>query len=315
MSIDEPLGTDAPATDADTDEAPDRDALEARIELLEAETERLRTQYAQAKRTRYRRTALGLAGLGGVALLGGLLFTAARDVLFIIAAIGLFGGLLTYYLTPERFVAADVAERVYQSLAGNEAALAADLGLSGDIAYLPTPAAEQPATLFIPQEPDAPLPEPAAMEGPLVVTDATQGLALDPSGAGLFTDFEATLTGGLGETPGQIARQVKDGVVEAFELAEDTELEVDGTDGRVTLACGESAYPAAFDTPVASLLATALAVGLDTAVEVTTRTDEATDLTVTCQWTPEPTAEGEPTGTAADDATSPGTATSQQDGG
>ena len=273
-------------TTASSDASPDRDALEARIELLEAETERLRNQYAQAKRTQYRRTALGLAGLGGVALVGGLVFPAVRDVLVIIAAIGLFGGLLSYYLTPERFVAADVAEQVYETLAENEAALTADLGLSDDRVVLPTPAADRPATLFLPQDSTAPLPDPAAIEGPLVVTEPTQGLGLTPSGAGLFTEFEATLTAGLGDTPGQIAQQVRDGVVEAFELAEGVDLAVESDAGRVTLACADSAYPTAFDPPIASLLATALAVGLETPVAVTTRSDDETDLTVTCQWTP-----------------------------
>ena len=246
-SDDTPTSDSTKETTASSDASPDRDALEARIELLEAETERLRSQYAQAKRTQYRRTALGLAGVGGVALVGGLVFPAVRDVLVIIAAIGLFGGLLSYYLTPERFVAADVAEQVYETLAENEAALTADLGLSDDRVVLPTPAADQPATLFLPQDSTAPLPDPAAIEGPLVVTETTQGLALTPSGAGLFTESDA---------------------------------------GRVTLACADSAYPTAFDPPIASLLATALAVGLETPVAVTTRSDDETDLTVTCQWTP-----------------------------
>lgn len=261
----------------------DREALEGRLELLEAENDRLRELYARTQRTAYRRTAAGLAAIGGVAGLGGLLFVSARDVLFVLAAIGLFGGLLTYYLMPERFVAADVAERVYEPLAANEADLAADLGLSDEYVYLPD---GREATLFLAQDADAPLPNPEAIEGPLHVTDETRGLALAPTGSRLFTEFDRTLSGPLGDSPGAIARQVTDALVETFELVDSTDFDLDAEDGRLTVACRGSAYPEAFDTPPASLLAVALAVGLERPVRAETAPAEEADFTVTCRWEP-----------------------------
>lgn len=91
----------------------------ARAELLAEENRRLRAEYARTQQTRYRRTAYGLAALGVLAVLGGLLFPNARGVLFALGGTGLFGGLLTLYLTPGQFVAADVGERVYAAMAAN----------------------------------------------------------------------------------------------------------------------------------------------------------------------------------------------------
>lgn len=269
------------AVDDDSPEELDRDALEARVDLLEVENERLRERYAQTRRSSYRRTALGLAGLGLVSAIGGGLFPAFRDVLFVIAAIGLFGGLLTYYLTPERFVMASVAERVYDALATNEADLVADLGLSDDHVYLPDGTT---ATLFVPQDDTDPLPASDDLEGPLVVTETTRGLALTPSGGRLFEEFERTLAGPLADSPGPVARQVTDALVEAFELADRTDLELDTADGRLTVAFHGSAYPNAFDTPPASLLATAMAVGLDRPVHLTTAPADDATFTATCRW-------------------------------
>ncbi|WP_255196481.1 hypothetical protein [Halorarius litoreus] len=269
---------------ADHDKPPeelDESDLEARIDLLEAENERLRELYAQTRRSAYRRTALGLAGIGVVAAGGGFLFPAVRDVLFILAAIGLFGGLLTYYLTPERFVAADVAERVYDALATNEADLTADLGLSDDRVFLPD---DTTATLFVPQNAADPLPDSERIEGPLVVTEETRGLALVPSGARLFEEFDRTLSGPLADAPGPLARQVTDALVEAFELVDGTDIDLDADDGRLTVGVRGSAYPDEFDSPPASLLGVAIAVGLDRPIRVTTAPAEDVDFTVTCRW-------------------------------
>lgn len=281
-------GSDDPTADVDT--AGDDAALEERLEQLQSENERLRTLYAQTRQSAYRRTALGLAAIGGVAGLGAVLFPAERDVLLILAAIGLFGGLLTYYLTPERFVAADVAERVYDALATTEADLAADLGLSDEHVYLPTGAS---ATLFVPQHDTDPLPDPAAIEGPLVVTDETRGLAFTPSGARLFEEFDRTLSGPLADSPGPLARQVTDALAETFELVDGTDIDLDTDAGRCTVAIRGSAYPDGFDTPAASLLAVAFAVGLDQPIRVETAPAQAADFTVTCRWATDDTEDAE----------------------
>jgi hypothetical protein len=256
-------------------------AMAARIEALEAETRRLRAESRRAKRTRYRRTAAGLAGVGVVAALAGLLFPDASDVLFALAGTGLFAAVLTRYLTPERFVAADVGERVYAPLAANHGGLAAALGLADDRVYVPR---DGDPRLFVPQYDRHELPADDALAETLVVPEAerARGLSLRPTGGALFDEFERTLSGPLATTPRSLCDQLTAALVESFELADATEVDVDPTGGRASIAVSGSAYGPGdrFDDPLVSLLAVGLAVGLDRPVRATVdriggRDDEA----------------------------------------
>lgn len=260
--------------------------LRAQIDLLRAENERLRNEYARARRTSYRRTALGLAGVGAVAVLAGVLFPAARQVLFVLGAIGLFGGILTRYLTPARFVAAETGERVYAAQADTLDALTDQLGLSNHRLYVPV-TGDPPAKLFLPQHAEYELPDGDALEGPLVVDvpDAQRGASLVPTGGTLFREFERSLASPLGDDPVTVVEQVADALVERFELVETADVSVDETEGQATLAMDGAVYDDAgtVDNPLGSLLAVALVAALDTPVSLeTARSDEA--LVVTARW-------------------------------
>lgn len=263
------------------DEAPDRELLEARIEALEAENDRLRKQYATAQRSRYRKSALGLFVVGGVAALAAFGFPSAADVLFALAAVGAFGGVLTLYLTPERFVPAAAAERVYAAYATSESELAAALGLSTRRTYVPTEG-EHPARLFVPQHADAPVPAADAITDPLVATAETRGRTLVPTGATLFDAVESTFTGGIADEPRAIADQLADALTEGFELADAVETDLDA--GRATFAVSGSAFEEGFDTPPASLIGVGFAVGLDTPVDVELSEAAEADFAVTVRF-------------------------------
>jgi hypothetical protein len=260
--------------------------LRAQVDLLRSENERLRQEYARARQARYRRTALGLGAVGAVAVAGGLVFPAAREVLFVLGAIGIFGAVLTRYLTPERFVAAETGERIYAAQADSLGDLTGQLGLEPTWVYVPV-GGEPPARLFVPQHSEYEIPDEAALERPLVVgdRDAERGASFVPTGGTLFREFERSLTGSLGTAPRPIAEQVADALVEGFELAETAEVTVDGDAGRVTVALTGAVYAdaEAVDNPLGSLLAVALADGLDQPVRLeTTRSDD--DLVLTCRW-------------------------------
>lgn len=264
------------STEPADDDVRDREELSARVAMLEAENRRLRQEYVRARRARYRRTALGLAGIGLVALVAGVLFPATRQILLTLGAIGVFAAVLTYYLTPERFVSASVGERVYEALAANEADVVADLGLAEDRVYVPTDATEGVVRLFVPQEADWTLPDPDVLDRPFVVDGGTaRGLSLRPTGAALFEDLERALAGPLAEAREPLAEQLADGLVEQFELAD--AASVDAGPERVSVGIDGSVYGAVdrFDHPVASLLGVGIAVGLDepVAVSVTTGDD------------------------------------------
>lgn len=255
----------------------------ARAELLAEENRRLRSEYARAQQSKYRRTAYGLGAVGLLAALGGVLFASGREVLFALGATGLFGAVLTLYLTPGQFVTADVGERVYAAMAANEAAIAADLGLSDERIYVPVD--EQTVRLYVPQHAEFEIP--ADREGPLVVDDASRGLLLEATGAGLFEEFSRALTSDLATAPQSLAAQLADGLVEQFELATSVDPDIDTEGGRVTFGVSDSAFGDLdrLDHPVVSFLAVGIATARDQPVTVDVdRGDERADWLVTCQW-------------------------------
>ncbi|GAB3021809.1 hypothetical protein [Natronobiforma cellulositropha] len=289
MSTTDPDQTaETPFADDSTDGARDdaRAELAAQVELLTEENRRLRREYARARQSRYRRTAYALAAVGVLAAVGGVLFVDGRDVLFALAATGLFAAALTYYLSPAGVVAADVGERVYAAMAVNEAAIADELGLRDDRIYVPGGDEETTlARLFVPQRAGYEIPvDPTA---PIVTGPTTRGLVLETTGTGLFGEFQRALTGDLSHAPAPLAGQLSDALVEQFELVTSAETDVDGTEGRATVAVSESAFGDVdrFDHPVASFLAVGFAVGLGRPVELeVARGDGRADWLVTCRW-------------------------------
>jgi hypothetical protein len=265
-----------------------REELLTQLELLAEENQRLRASYTQAKQTQYQRTAAGLNLIGLVAIIGGFVVQSASTVLFILGGIGLFGGVLTYYITPEQFVSADVGRDIYTTLAGNEAAIVSELGLSDTRLYVP--ASNDTVRLFIPQHKSDSLPEVAMLEQTVVVpSDETpRGLAFDPSGERLFDAFEDALTGSLATAPKSLAEQLSDAVVEQFELAETVTTELDDDNQQVIIAVNGSVYGPLdrFDHPIPSVFATGLAQGLDAPVSVgiSEATGDRAEYIVTCRW-------------------------------
>ncbi len=276
--------------------------LRARAELLAEENRRLRESYGRLRRTRHRRTALGLGALGLVALAGAALFPDVRVVLVALGATGLFGGLLTWYLTPERFVAAEVGERVYAALAGNEARIAAELGLSEARVYVPLPDdPDREAALYVPQAVETAgesalatdasrVPDPAELADAFVLPgDAgRRGLALEPTGGPLLAELRESLPGGLGDEPRALVDQLADGLHEGFELVDSAHPEVDAADRRAALAVSGSAFGAVdrFDHPVGSLFAVGLAAGLGEPVrlEAARTPDGRGEYLLTARW-------------------------------
>lgn len=271
----------------------DLDDLAAEVELLAEENERLRREYSRARRTRYRRTALALATVGLVAIAAGAAFPGSRTVLVAIGSTGVFGGLLTYYLTPERFLPAAVGERVFEASAQNWSAIAAELGLADDRVYVPVEGVSGPGRpvvrLYIPQHAEYELPDDESLSSTFVAVEheRARGVSMHPTGAPLFREFDRAFAGDLADTPGPLARQLADGIVEQFELARSATTDVDPEVGRLTIGIRDSAYGAIdrFDHPVASFVAVGTATALGTPVTVVTSTgDDRADFLVTCTW-------------------------------
>ncbi|WP_129115394.1 hypothetical protein [Halegenticoccus tardaugens] len=271
----------------EVDEQPDPSDLVAQVDLLRAENRRLRQEYTQAKRTQYRRTALGLALVGALATGAAAVFPSAQTVFLVLGGTGLFSAVLTYYLTPERFIAASVGERVYGALADTHAAVTVELGLQDARIYVPT-GGDPVARLFVPQYGDHELPDSEELDSVFVASEEERrrGVSFVPTGSALFVEFDRTRTGSLGETPTELADQLVNALVEVFELADGAAVDVDSKDGRATFRVDASAYGSEvrFDHPVVSFLAVGLAVGLSEPVTSEVHDADAADFLVTCRW-------------------------------
>ena len=271
------------ADEQQSNASPDEAELAARVQELEAQNERLRQLAEAATQSRYRRSALAMGLVGLVALVGAYLFPNVRTVLLALGGTGVFAAILTYFLTPERFVAASVGEAVYATLADNEAAIVDDLDLRGNQHVIPGRGAAAPARLFIPLDAGVDVPESTDQAAPFGVNDQ-MGLFLKPTGASLYESFQEA-AGTLPDEPTAIARSVGDALVEQFELVDG--VDVDAEPDRATLAVDGSVYGPLdrFDHPVASLFATTLATELDepVAIEVT-EADDDSEYRVTCRW-------------------------------
>lgn len=288
-------------TSADTAESSEGDGstesteeLAATVDLLAAENRRLRQRVADAQRSRYRGTAVALCGVGLLCGLLGLLTPGAATVLFALGGTGVFGGVLTYFLTPERFISADVGQRVYTATADSFERLCTDLGLSDRRVYVASTAEDRDGTeaaatsswLFVPQTESTTVPEPAAFDSALVVEAGHRGLALRPTGSGLFATLETSLTEPLGTTAETLCAQLSDAVVEEFELAQTVEYDTEPAAGRVSVRISEAVYGdgSGFDHPLVSLWAVGLSTGLGTPIETTVTGTEP--LAVTFRWEP-----------------------------
>lgn len=289
--------TNGPENAASTEALSDPE-LAAQIELLEAENKRLRELVAAAQRSRYRGTAIALCGVGVLCGILGYLTPAAATVLFALGGTGVFGGVLTYFLTPERFISADVGRRVYTATAESFERLVRDLGLSDRRVYVAASTGEQDETttttpsgwLFVPQSESTSVPGPTALDAAFVVDEGQRGLSLRPTGSGLFEAVTTSLTEPFGTTAEAICAQLSDAIVEDFELARTIEYETDPTAGRVSVQITGAVYGdgTRFDHPIVSLLAVGLSTGLEKPVETTVSGTEP--LAVTFRW--EPTVDG-----------------------
>jgi len=286
--IDESDGADEPAgSDRADGSGPGRAALRARIDYLEAENEQLRQQYARAKQSQYRRTAIWLAVLGVLALVGAVLFPAVRTVLIAVGSTGVFAAVLTYYLTPERFVAASVGERVYRAFADTFVAVVAELGLAEERVYVPRGEGDVSVRLFVPQRAAYTVPAGDALEDVFVIPDGDgeRGIALRPTGEGLYEEFSQAVTGSPAAELPLLADQLTDALVEQFELVEAASADV--AEGRMTVGVDGSSFGDVdrFDHPVVSFPAVAVARARSEPVVATvTDGDERFESLIALSW-------------------------------
>lgn len=262
-----------------------RDELIALVTDLRSENERLREEAIRARRADYRQSAAALVVLGLLGVIGGLTLSRAQEILFILGAIGLFSGTLTWFLTPERFVTATVGESIYDAVAATGTRLRDELGLQKTNVYVPVGGSDDdpPARLFVPQLQSFELPTNPRSLFVSAESPEQRGVSVRPTAATLVAEF--TSSAALEDDPTLLAGQLAEALVEQFELVDTADPEVDTSSRRITVSVEGSAYNnvTGFDHPVTSFLGTALADGLDRSVVVETTVVDGRIL-VTCRW-------------------------------
>lgn len=272
----------------DPENVEDPSELVARIELLEAENERLRRDLSDARQARYRRAATGTSAIAVLALVGALLFPEARTVLLALGGTGLFTTVLIRYLTPERFISARIGRRIYEALSGDHEALVDELALTTERVYVPIETAVGSSVrLFVPQHVEYAIPDDGELESVLVLPtdDRSRGLAFEPTGGALVDELQSATSDGLGGDSDILARRIADGLVEVFELVDTAEPDVDTEAGRISIEVADSVYGPVdrFDHPVTSTIASAIALERDAPVSVDVHETNEGTYVVTCR--------------------------------
>ncbi|WP_242695506.1 hypothetical protein [Halomontanus rarus] len=212
------------------------------------------------------------------------MFPDTRDVLFTLAAAGLFGGVLTYYLSPDRHAATVISESLYAAVASNGVALTDALKLDTNPIYIPVDTASE-VHLYVPDRSEYRIPEEPSVPG--FTEDDYSGLVLTPTGRGLFQEFECILPSDLPTAPEPLAVALSEGLVEGLELAGRADPEVDVATGRATIGISDGLFGplVQFDHPIASFLGIGFAIGLDRPVVLTVASgSDRTEWLVTCRW-------------------------------
>jgi len=290
--------------EATADHASDQSAvaeLQGRIEILQEENRRLRREYVRARQTRYRRTAVGFGVIGALAVIGGVILTDSREVLFALGGTGLLAGVLTYYLTPEEFVAATVGETLAQTLQESYEAIQSALDLQGQPVYVPLSDGTASETrLFVPQHHEYSLPDEPSLRQPFVVPEepSQRGVSFQPTGQRLLEEFRTAsdIADTTTPEPERVFDQLADGLVEQFELAESISTTINA-DRQCVIAVTGSRYGQldGLDHPIVSFVATGAAVMFDKPTRVTVRTTDDRDFVFECRWgDPNPTADESP---------------------
>jgi hypothetical protein len=265
---------------ADETDAERATAQDVERSLLRTENERLRRELARSTRTTYRRTALALLAVGVLSVLTAIVFPAVREVLVIVGAIGVFGGVLTWYLTPERVLAVSVIEGTFDAHASTLASMQAELGLSDEHVYVPTADHVGGTRLFVPLHATYDIPDSMDSLFLTVDTETERGISVQPTGAKLARALERSISGDL--TRDRLPDVVPEALVEQFELADHATGEL--TDDTLTIqveipAIGGLDRP---DHPVVSIIAVVTASTIDEPVRV--EQINPPDGTITVTW-------------------------------
>ena len=264
------------------------------VELLSDHTDRLRARLRAEREQRDRRAAVAFAGVSVLAAAAGVLLPRGRTALFVIAAVGGVVAIYLAYLGREPVVDPTVDDGVYSATVANASSLIDELGLEGPQVYVPLGDVQPPESpsvpvrLFVPDHPDYDFPDPERLATSHLVTEGprTRGVSFVPTGGALVERLRSERPDALDGAPLDVARAIGTALVDDFELIGGVNVENAPEGSRVTADVDGSVLGPVdrVDHPVASTVASGLAVALDTPVVVETGSDTGRgDSLVVCR--------------------------------
>ncbi|MBX0286464.1 hypothetical protein [Haloarcula salinisoli] len=222
--------------------------------------------------------------MGLLLILAAVLFAMAtslptfRQTLVTLGVVGIFGSILLYVVTPERFLPADVTRAVESVRNQNVGWIVEKLSTSQQPRYVPT---ADGIKLFFPEFAGDETPDIAEVETGTEPSDSVSGIVLKPSGDP-FLQLVLAEAGRLPRSNAEAVDSLSTALVDRFGLAEAATVEsID--DDHVTIEVSGSIFDQKdnLDHPIVSLFATGLAHSSGTEVRPTVTTTDTDDLLIT----------------------------------
>lgn len=263
------MDTTESARNADVDQSPNETAVQGA------------TPTAHVAHTSRYSTGMGLfVILSGLCFGGGLLVPPLRKPLVALGCASLFGAILLYVVTPERFLAADVVRSIESATSRNLTSLVGRVDVAPTPRYVPT---DSGVKLFFPDLATDPTPPPAELSG-----DPGQGLVLEPVGCELVSEMVFP-TDEIPADTFDAMELLSPFLTDQLGLAERMAVESHDAEHvtvRVTGNVFDTDEP--LDHPIQSVLSVGLALAVGKPVQPTLTAVEEGEFLITFRWGEDP---------------------------
>lgn len=218
--------------------------------------------------------------LAALFIAGSFITPVLRDTLIALSVVSVFGAVLLYLVTPERFLAAGLIRSIEATGSRNIQSLIERAGVARTPRYVPT---ETGVKLVFPELASDPTPPVAELEKEYSERDSG-ALVLHPSGERVLTE-SGFQTGDVRPDKTAAIDALSSSIIRQRGLANRTAIEsID--DQHATVKITGSVFDAThhLDHPVQSIFAVGLATILESPVQPTMTVKENDDLLITFRW-------------------------------
>lgn len=250
--------------------------LESLVDILHTQNESLRSDYARARQVSHRQTAGALAVVSLIAVLGGIVFSNVRSMLFATGAIGVVGSVMTWYLTPGQTMPIEVAQSISNGAMTTLSDIRSTLGLEATVVYVPV---GNQVRGFMPRHPEFKIPDETPRSFPRN-SDGSKCFTFSPTGLELAYEIDQMET--TADHTGMLvmSEAVVEALTEHYEIADGIEIASNADDPglNVTVTGSDFGSLAQIDNPITSTLACTISLNSGSPIIVEAIDDETAVL-------------------------------------